>query len=506
MSFKRALLKFATYLKYQSFVKDTNNPKKVQQQLWQKEILPLLKQSPFWQTKYDLNKIYTLDNFEITNYQDYQPGLEQAMSATIQPFNGEDILFWSETSASTGKRKYFPITKSFQKQFQRTMPPYFYSLLARFPNFLSKKVVYLAAWDTKTYTDAGIKKGLISNYNYNHLPGLIKSFYAVPAEIFRDEQTFKQWAPVYALAADLSALFAIVPTSIADFYQQCVNGFNHYLPYLLEEKPLPQDLPKLSITKTRQQHLLSLGENKNYQDLWPSLSFVGCWIEGPCQAFAKELSKSMTDKITMVDGTYSATEGWLTVPIQQTHKGGVLHPRTHIVEFIEYGKDIKKAHLLQSWQLEIGKKYEVFLTTAMGFVRYRLKDIIECTGYFNKAPIIAFYYKASLLLMDYCTLSESELSQAAQAADIEMQPYWYFACDQYRNRLFLVVDEQAAINNKQLEDIDQYLRSANEKYDVEYQQGNVLACQLIRKNKQLLTENHHAQTKPKMISQQILSP
>jgi|GEM_PF-2406220 len=512
MNIKRMLLKFITSNKYHSFLKDTQNPEQSQNELWQNEIFPLLKRGLFWPQRMDLSQQDQLNCFEITSYEDYQPYLDKALATTTQPFNGEDILFWSETSATTGNRKYFPITKTFQKQFQRTMAPYFYSLLQRYPKFLKQKMLYLAAWETGIQSPAKIKMGLISYYNYKNLPKLIQSFYALPIEIFRDETTFNQWAPVYALAHDLSAVFAVVPIVMDTFLKTCLENIHAYLPYLLNEKSMPDDLPGLNISKERLLYLNTLNYNAtlHYKDIWPGLTLAGCWTQGPCSVYAHHLAQELGDTVSLLDGTYSATEGWLTVPIDNEHQGGVLHPRTHIVEFIEENQPIKKENLLSCAQLALGKKYEVFLTTAMGFVRYRLKDVVECTGYFNKTPIIRFCYKvsrlllASRLLLDFFALTESDLRRALAEVDIHIKPYWYFACDNQRDCLYLVVDRDASISQNDAHAIHSALIKTNEKYAYESKQGGILPCKIARFEKQVLLKNHHAQTKPKIISQDML--
>lgn len=506
MNIKRMLLKFITGKKYHSFLKDTQNPEQSQNELWQNEIFPLLKNGSFWPQRMDLSTQDQLNCFEITGYEDYQPYLDKALTTTTQPFNGETILFWSETSATTGNRKYFPITQTFQKQFQRTMAPYFYSLLQRYPKFLKEKMLYLAAWETGIQSPANVEMGLISHYNYKNLPRLIQSFYALPIEVFRDETTFNEWAPAYALAHDLSAVFAVVPIVIDTFLKRCLENINTYLPYLLNEKTMPGDLPSLNISKERMLYLKKLNYNAtlHYKDIWPGLTLAGCWTQGPCSVYAQHLAQELGDAVDLLDGTYSATEGWLTVPIDNEHQGGVLHPRTHIVEFIEEDQDIKKENLMACTQLESGKKYEVFLTTAMGFVRYRLKDVVECTGYFNKTPIIRFCYKVSRLLLDYCALTESDLRRALSEADIHIKPYWYFACDQRRDRLYFVVDQEAPISQDDANAIHLALIKTNEKYAYESQEGGVLPCKVARFEKKVLLKNHHAQTKPKIISQDIL--
>lgn len=504
---KRWLLKQIMKSNYKKFIQDTHNPEQVKNTLWQKEIFPLLMRGTYWPNTVDPHAKNNLDLFEITSHEDYEEELNRALSSTTQPLNGEEILFWSETSATTGHRKYFPITKSFQQQFQRTMPPYFYSLLQRYPNFLKQKIIYLAAWETGVFSKANTPMGLISHYNYKNLPHLIQSFYALPQEVFKDEVTFKQWAPVYALAHDLSALFAVVPIVIDHFIKDCVANFNTYLPYLLEEKPLPAELPKLSLSKKRQHHLKILGANRQieYKDLWPGLTLIGCWIEGPCKSYAHQLAKDVGDTVNLLDGTYSATEGWLTVPIDSHHQGGVYHPRAHIAEFIEENKATNKENLIPCWQLEPGKKYEIFLTTAMGFVRYRLKDVVQCTGYFNKSPTLSFCHKVSSLLLDYCALSETELRAVIAEADINIKPFWFFACDEKRNCLYFVVDNEAQITEQHTNMIHQKLIEKNEKYAYESKNNNILPCKLLKLEKKQLLKNHHAQTKPKIISQNILN-
>jgi hypothetical protein len=506
MMIKRVLLKLLTKRHYRQFIKDTNQPQEVHSWLWNQEILPLLKKSTYWSTQMNQNVTLPLSSFDITHYEDYQPYLEQTLSSSVQPFNGEDILFWSETSATTGARKYFPITKSFQKQFQRTMAPYFYSLLQRFPNFLREKIIYLAAWETGVVSPSHIPMGLISHYNYKNLPGLIQSFYALPVEVFKDKETFHQWAPVYALAYDLSAVFAIVPIGIDLFLKNCIEHFKSYLPYILGEKALPPVLPPIKINKRRRAYLkkLSSDHTLTYKKLWPGLTLTGCWIEGPCKTYAHQLKQDLGNTIELLDGTYSATEGWLTIPIDQNHQGSVYHPRTHIVEFIEEDKPIEKKSLLSCWQLEPGKKYEVFLTTAMGFVRYRLKDVVQCTGYFNQAPILSFCYKAASLLLDYCSLTESDLRKAVAHTNISLKPYWHFACDARRNRIFFVVDDDS-LGQSDVDTIHQELVLHNEKYAYECEQGNVLPAKLKKVNREILIRNHHAQTKPKIISQEFVS-
>jgi hypothetical protein len=321
MRLKRLLFTLATTKPYHAFIKDTHFPEKARERLWNKEIFPLIKAAPFWFKL--INQNQTLDDFNITTYKTYEDALTDAFNTNIQPLNGEKIIHWAETSATAGRKKYFPITSSYQKQISRTGPPYLHHIIKRFPSFLTSKILFLAGVNSNEPSPTGIPTGMMSNFNYRNRPSFIKSICALPLEVFANAQTFKQWAPLYALASDLDAIFAVAPMIIDSIYNQCAEHYSYYLPYIIGEKPLPSYLPKLIISKKRKQYLLNLDKKQHhsFKALWPSLSFVVCWVSGPCKNFAKQLEISLGPDIKILDGAYSATEGWMTVPFESNPLG-----------------------------------------------------------------------------------------------------------------------------------------------------------------------------------------
>ena len=403
-------------------------------------------------------------------------------------------------------RKFFPITKSYRKQFQRIMAPFIYSMTQRFPGFFKEKLVYLVAVNSCKTTPAGIPLGWVSNFNHNNLPAVVKRFYALPDEVFANTEIYEQWAPLYALAVDLNAIFSVTPMVIDAFYRRSVEQFLYFLPYLLEEEDVPEFLPPLQITRKRQHYLRELATNsrRSFKDLWPSLLFVCCWTSGLCEYPAHLLRQLLGSEIALIDGTYSATEGWITVPLDDG-LGGYLHPGGHIVEFIEEGKEIRKENIVQSWELELGKRYEIFLTTAMGLVRYQLKDVVQCAGYLNKSPRLIFCYKVEQLKLENCSISSQELQQVVQDVGFAMEPHWYFARNSLGSRLVLVTDDTADIPNSLLIQMHERLRQLNQPYAYGIVTKEVLPIVLLQLPKEQMLGERHAQTKPKFISQQVIT-
>ena len=505
MNWKRLLIAAATRKKYKAFITDTNHPEQARERLWTKEIEPLLHQSAYWQSQ--LKNPVVLDDFAITTYEDYEQGLLAAQHHQTQPFNGEEVIFWSETSGTAGVRKFFPITSSFQDQFQRTMAPYIHNLTQLCPGLFQEKMLYLAAVDANKKTPGGTPSGWISNFNYRNLPAFIKRFYAMPNEVFANTEVYTQWAPVYALATDLSAIFAVTPMVIDAFFERCANELSDYLPYLTGEQSTPAVLPPIKISSKRLHFLQDLAkkESPSYKELWPSLEVVGCWTSGLCEFPAQQLQKKMDSGVMLMDGTYSATEGWLTVPLDTENLGGILHPGAHIVEFIEEGQEINKENLLQCWELEVGKNYEVFLTTAMGFIRYQLKDIVKCTGYLNKAPKLVFCYKTQLLKLESCALTGQELLRMINAVEFKMEPYWYFARNSLGDTVVLVTDDTVEIPDSLLTQLHEQLIQISETYAHSVGTEEVLPMVLLQLPKKTLLIDNHAQTKPKLISKHVIA-
>jgi hypothetical protein len=202
----------------------------------------------------------------------------------------------------------------------------------------------------------------------------------------------------------------------------------------------------------------------------------------------------------MVDGTYSATEGWMTVPVEAGHLGGVLHPGAHIVEFIEEGKEVSAGNLIPCWALEANKSYAVFLTTAMGFVRYQLGDIVRCTGFYNRSPRLEFVHKEALLKLEPCAISEQELQQMLQEVHFKMAPHWYFVRNAPGDGIVLVTDDESMIEKEIVQKMHQALIRISETYAYNVELKTVLPMEWLPCPKEVLLKNTHAQSKPKLIA------
>ena len=73
----------------------------------------------------------------------------------------------------------------------------------------------------------------------------------------------------------------------------------------------------------------------------------------------------------------------------------VLVPRAMFFEFIPI--EIGDSGILFADQVEVGKSYEVIITTVSGLYRYRLGDVVKVVGFFNNTPLLEFLYRQVML-------------------------------------------------------------------------------------------------------------
>jgi hypothetical protein len=201
------------------------------------------------------------------------------------------------------------------------------------------------------------------------------------------------------------------------------------------------------------------------------------------------------------DATYSATEGWMNVPLGDG-VGGPFHPGAHVIELLEVGREARADALLPLWEAEPGKDYEVFLTTAMGLIRYRLYDVVRCTGRFERTPIVHFRQKAGQQIsLGLVQVAESELVTALASARVSPCGNWFFGPNAQGDGL-VFYDDGANLDRAAFVDrVDEALRGLNTYYDAYREKTLVrpLDHRALAPDHEVWRRTAHAQTKPRVL-------
>ena len=82
-----------------------------------------------------------------------------------------------------------------------------------------------------------------------------------------------------------------------------------------------------------------------------------------------------------------ASEGRMTIPIDDGTPAGILDIRHHYFEFIpEDQADRDEPETVEAADLIEGQRYFILPTTAGGLYRYQIHDLVRCVGFHGKAP------------------------------------------------------------------------------------------------------------------------
>ncbi len=132
-----------------------------------------------------------------------------------------------------------------------------------------------------------------------------------------------------------------------------------------------------------------------------------------------------------------ASEGRMSIPLSAETPDGMLDIDNNFYEFIPADQiDGWTGPALLGYELEVGKKYFILMTTPSGFFRYNISDVVQVSGYIGTAPMIRFLNKGTHIssvvgekLSEYDVVQAIEqvyknTGQNNQCFDVVLCPQW----------------------------------------------------------------------------------
>lgn len=128
---------------------------------------------------------------------------------------------------------------------------------------------------------------------------------------------------------------------------------------------------------------------------WPMLGILGVWCGGSAAAYIPRL-RELFDNIPVRDHGLHASEGRMTLPLEDNSPAGVLEIQTHFFEFIPVREaESSTPIVLEAHELTEGQEYFILLTTSSGLYRYNIRDVVRCVGFYGTTPILEFRHKGA---------------------------------------------------------------------------------------------------------------
>jgi hypothetical protein len=349
---------------------------------------------------------------------------------------GTKVLMFALTSGTTNRPKTIPVTEQSLRDYREGWTIWGIMAFDAHPKIIEngmKPILQMASDWRESTTPSGIPCGAITGLTAHMQNPLIRSTYCVPpvAARIKDIESKYYVALRCSVHRDLGATIAANPSTILAIARLGDR----------EKACLIRDLydgnidPKWRISREIRaalgwrararrvktaRRLEAIVERKGRlvpRDYWPNLCFLANWTGGTMGAYLRGYPDYFGD-CPVRDVGLIASEGRMTIPIEDNTPAGILDIRHHFFEFIpedQIGHAEPETALAH--ELIEGRQYYILPTTSGGLYRYQIFDLIRCVGFHGKAPVIEFLNKgAHISSITGEKLSEFQVVAAVNAA------------------------------------------------------------------------------------------
>ncbi|HCW53117.1 MAG TPA: plant auxin-responsive GH3 [Clostridium sp.] len=373
------------------------------------------------------------ENVKLNEYSDFESYIIDESHGHKNILTKEDIEYFGHSSGTTGSQKLLPITKSSR------------NMTLKLNGILCQKFIYDCFEKQWTYgrgtmlvdmnSEKKSKKNAVvtsaSSGGMSKIKSISEYVWTSPVEVMelKDKNTAFYLHVLFALKEEkLMYIGGLFISAILDFFRFIENNQEMLIndlktgkindSILLEPKVRKILNSKLGKCPKRAAFLeeeFRRGFNGIARRIWPNLIYIAS-VTGANFVNYNELVNRYTDNIPVCSIAYAATEGFIGVNPYYNKIEYILLPQSCFYEFIEKDdihKKNPKTYLIN--EIKINHDYEIVLTNCNGLYRYRLGDIVQVSGFYNKTPKIKFLYRKNQLLnMVSEKTTESHVKNALQ--------------------------------------------------------------------------------------------
>ncbi|XP_058081260.1 probable indole-3-acetic acid-amido synthetase GH3.1 [Magnolia sinica] len=159
--------------------------------------------------------------------------------------------------------------------------------------------------------------------------------------------------------------------------------------------------------------------------IWPNTKYLDVIVTGAMAQYIPTL-EYYSGSLPMACTMYASSECYFGLNLNPMSKPSdvsyTIMPNMGYFEFLPHESSSDQIRnstprLVDLADVEVGKQYELVITTYAGLCRYRVGDILRVTGFHNSAPQFKFIRRKNVLLsIDSDKTDESELQKAVENA------------------------------------------------------------------------------------------
>ncbi|MBI3546389.1 MAG: GH3 auxin-responsive promoter family protein [Gammaproteobacteria bacterium] len=420
----------------------------------------------------------------VQTYETLRPYIEEQRLKGTRALTAEAPLFYAQTSGTTGKPKYIPITPTALAMYRAEQALFSYLQFRACPQAFTGKALGIMGAAIEGRLDSGHEVGSVSGHLYQSLPSIIQSRFVVPPAVSDIADYEIKYLVILRLALAENNITYLGSPNPSTFLRlsDLMNQKRKTLMHSLEtgqldaldglDAPLRTTIAQRLKPASERAAQLRAKSTLTFANVWPSIRLLTTWTGGSCGIALNTLRKQLPSSAITMELGYQSSECRGTIALQAETAAGLPPLHHHFFEFVEQASwENVKPEFLTLDQLELGKRYYILITTVAGLYRYFMNDLLEVTEFFHRTPLLRFIQKGKgVTNLTGEKLYEIQVIDAVQATISRLNlvsNFFLMVADEEISayRLFIELDTSISADVRiTAADIDQRLGELNIEY------------------------------------------
>ncbi len=348
----------------------------------------------------------------VQGYEYYEPYIRRATQGDVRALLADEKVFmFAMTSGTTAARKFIPVTAQYLADYKRGWNMWGLKVFRDHPEVKLRPIVQMSGDWQEFHTESGVPCGSVTGLTAHMQKRIIRFIYCVPGYVGKVKDPVAKYYLTLRLSLPkrVGMIIAANPSTLVNLARAGDQEKESLLRdlrdgTLSERFDIPADIRTLLARRLHKKHPERVRELEEIihrtgtlypKDYWPKDCIIGNWMGGSVKAYLRHFPRYYGDTPKRDVGLI-ASEGRMTIPLADDTASGVLDITSHYFEFIpEEEIDSPQPTVLAAHELQEGRAYFILPTTAFGLYRYNIYDVVRCTGFRNRTPLVEFLSKGA---------------------------------------------------------------------------------------------------------------
>jgi hypothetical protein len=360
----------------------------------------------------------------VAPYEYVEPYIARVRRGEFRALLADPVVhMFALTSGTTATRKFIPVTQQYLLDYKRGWNLWGLVAYKDHPRTKFRSILQMSSDWQEFKTEAGIPCGSVSGLTATMQKRIVRWLYCVPACVggIKDAAAKYYTALRLSVARDVGLIVAANPSSLVNLARIGDQEKEHLIRDLYDgtlsshvdvagniRAALDRTIRRRHVHRARELEDIVRRTGTLYpRDYWPNECVIGNWTGGSVGLYLRHYPRYFGN-FTVRDIGLLASEGRMTVPVDDHTPSGVLDITTHYFEFMPEGEAGKPNPItLAAHEVQEGQAYYILPTTSYGLYRYHISDLVRVTGFYNRTPLIEFLSKGA----HFANLTGEKLSE-----------------------------------------------------------------------------------------------